>query len=144
MLGPLEVSGPGGRVPITSRKERALLVALAGWGGELLTNDRLTDALWGEQPPRSNVKVLHNLVSGIRKVLGADAIETRPGGYLLRAASDEIDVRRFDRLASEGRRCAAEADWRAADVTAADGRVHFDVWRRAERQYKPFKIGARA
>ena len=85
VLGPLEITGPDGPISITGPKERAVLSVLIAWAGEVVGTDRLTDALWGEQPPRSNVKVIHNLVSQLRKALGADAIETQPGGYVLRA-----------------------------------------------------------
>ena len=47
-------------------------------------------ALWGDCPPPSAHKVLQGHVSTLRKALGANAIETRPPGYLLRAAGTDL------------------------------------------------------
>jgi len=120
ILGPLEIIGPGGPVSITGPRERAVLSVLAAWSEEVVSTDRLTSALWGEQPPQSNVKVIHNLVSQLRKVLGADVIETRPSGYVLRVGPEAVDVRRFDRLLHDGRQHAADGRWQdSADALSA-------------------------
>ena len=58
--------------------------------------------------------MLQNLVLGLRKALGAELIETRPGGYRLRAADDAIDACRFQRFVSSGRRHTAQGEWPAA------------------------------
>src|SRR5829696_7960043 len=117
VLGPLAVTGPTGPLLITGPKERAALSVLIAWAGEEVSIDRLTDALWRHQPPRSNVKVIHNLVSQLRKALGAGAITTVPGGYVLRAAPDAVDIAAFDRLLREGRQHAACGRWPAAAET---------------------------
>ena len=51
---------------------------------------------------------------------------TRPGAYLLRAAGERIDVRRFERLAGEGRRALAA---NAPGQAAADLREALALWR---------------
>ena len=114
MLGPLEVTGPDGPVRITGSKERAALAALIAWPRDVLLTARLTEAVWGQTPPRSSLKMLQNLVLGLRKSLGAELIETRPGGYRLRAADEAIDACRFQRFVSDGRRHAAQGQWQAA------------------------------
>ena len=96
VLGPLQVSGPTGDVALTGRNDRVVLTALAAWPNEALSADRLVDALWGERPPRSSSKVLQNVVLRLRKHLGGSLIETRPGGYALRALEVDIDARRFE------------------------------------------------
>ena len=58
----------------------------------------LADAVWADGPPRSSGKVVQNLVLRLRKVLGNDLIETRPGGYALRAPPEAIDALRFEQL----------------------------------------------
>jgi pimeloyl-ACP methyl ester carboxylesterase/DNA-binding SARP family transcriptional activator len=126
ILGPLQVTGPGGSVEITGPQERRVLAVLAAWAGDVISTDQLVDALWGQWPPRSSLKVLHNLVLRLRKALGADVIETRPGGYVLRAAPDAVDVQCFDRLVSDGRRYAAGGDLQAA---AAALSTALELWR---------------
>ena len=100
-------------LPITGRNERIVLAVLAAWEGDVVSADRLIDALWGDQPPRSATKVVQNLVLRLRKVLGTGAIESRPGGYVLHAA-DRVDIGRFDRLVMEGQASAQASDWEAS------------------------------
>ncbi len=57
---------------------------------------------------------MQNLVLRLRKTLGPSVIDTRPGGYVLNAAPDSIDVRRFERLVAEGRSRATAGDPTAA------------------------------
>ena len=87
--------------------------------GQVLSTERLTEALWGEDPPRSSGKVVQNLVLRLRKMLGPDAIATRSGGYELRTGPDAVDVRRFERLAAEGRTCVAKHDRAGVDALSA-------------------------
>ena len=126
MLGPLEVSGPTGDVALTGRNERVVLTALAASSNEALSADRLVDALWGERPPRSSTKVLQNVVLRLRKRLGGSLIETRPGGYALRAREVDIDARRFEQMVREGREHAESRDLVAASVDLA---AAVDLWR---------------
>lgn len=126
VLGPLDVTGPGGAVEITGPKERLVLTMLTVWVGDVVSTDRLVDAVWGEQPPRSSLKILRNLVLRLRKALGSDVIDTRPGGYVLRAAPDAVDVWRFDRLVDEGRVSAAEGDWEGATAALSTA---INLWR---------------
>src|SRR5207249_8061438 len=101
-----EAAGPDGVLPVSGRNERTVLAVLAAWSGEVVSGDRLIAALWGDDPPRSSTKVVQNLVMGLRKVLGTEAIATRPAGYVLVALSDAVDSRRFERLVAEGREAA--------------------------------------
>jgi DNA-binding SARP family transcriptional activator len=85
-------------VPITGRGERIVLAVLGVWAGEVVSTERLTDALWGDAPPRSSTKMVQNLILQLRKTLGDGVIETQPGGYVLRIGPDASDLRRFDDL----------------------------------------------
>ena len=53
-------------------KQRALLALLLLNPNEVLSRDRLIDALWGESPPPTAAKMLHNYVSQLRRALGGD------------------------------------------------------------------------
>ncbi len=97
ILGPLEVRVGAGVTPIPRRRERALLAALLLRPGELVSTDRLVEAIWGEDPPRTAVGSLQNAVSELRKALGPDVVATRSPGYVLVVDPETIDAVRFER-----------------------------------------------
>jgi predicted ATPase/DNA-binding SARP family transcriptional activator len=102
LLGRLEVEADGIDLTPARPKRRALLALLLLHAGEVVATDDLVEALWGERPPETAHTALHGHISALRKRLGAERIETRPPGYLLRLADgDELDVRRFEHIAAE-------------------------------------------
>jgi predicted ATPase/DNA-binding SARP family transcriptional activator len=105
ILGPLEVADNGREPVIAPGKQRALLAILLLQANEVVSSDRLIEALWGEQPPASAAKSLQVHVSRLRKALGGGEgpIITAPNGYSIRVAPGELDLERFTRLAEEGR-----------------------------------------
>lgn len=111
ILGTLEVLDDGEPVRVGGRNQRALLALLLLNVGEVVSTDRLIDALWGENPPRTAPTSLQNAVSQLRKVLGTDRLATKAPGYVLRLDGDELDIERARGLISEAR--ALEADERA-------------------------------
>jgi DNA-binding SARP family transcriptional activator len=100
LLGPLEARADGVPVSLPGGKPRALLALLLLEAGRVVPVETLIDGLWHDPPP-SAPKVLQAYVSQLRKALGAEAIETRPPGYLLRAAGS--DLTRFEALAESAR-----------------------------------------
>jgi DNA-binding SARP family transcriptional activator len=96
LLGPFE-----GPVEVPGGKPRALLARLLLDAGRVVPAAALVEALWGEVPPPSAPKVLQAHVSALRKVLGPEAIETRPPGYALRGATS--DLVRFEELTERAR-----------------------------------------
>ena len=115
ILGPLEVLAPDGPVPLGGAKQRALLAILLLRANEVVSTDRLIDALWGEEPPETAPKALQVHVSQLRKALGPDAIRTRPPGYALDVTGSELDLDRFRRLREEA---AGSPPARARDLLA--------------------------
>jgi DNA-binding SARP family transcriptional activator len=95
ILGPLEVSDETGPLLLGGLKQRAVLAMLLLEPGRIVSVDRLIDALWGEQPPRTANTSLQNFISQLRKTLGADVLETKPPGYRLRVRPGELDLDRF-------------------------------------------------
>ena len=89
------------------RRDRAVLTALAIRVGQPVSEDQLTEAVWGEQPPRSAHKSLQGCVFRIRQALGNDVIRTSPQGYVLTLPADDVDARRFERLVGRGRELLA-------------------------------------
>jgi DNA-binding SARP family transcriptional activator len=103
LLGPFEVADDSGPIPLRGDKQRAVLARLLLEPGRVVSTDRLIDALWGEQPPRTAPTSLQNFVSQLRKVLGPDAVATKPPGYVLHAERDQLDIARFEQLVVEAR-----------------------------------------
>ena len=102
LLGRFEVEADGVDLTPPRRQHRALLALLLLHADEVVTTDDCVEALWGERPPGTAQTALHGHVSALRKRLGAERIETRPPGYLLRLQDeDAVDIRRFERLAAE-------------------------------------------
>jgi DNA-binding SARP family transcriptional activator len=70
-LGPLEVVGDGSHaLSIGAGRQRALLAFLILRANELVATDRLVEELWGESPPPTAQRMLHNQVSSLRRTLG--------------------------------------------------------------------------
>ncbi len=123
ILGPFDIRDREGRViGLPGGRVRSLLVFLLIQRGELVSVDRIVDALWGEHAPGTAAKAVQGYVSQLRRVLEPDRepgdadglIVTRPPGYALRQDEVTVDATRFVKLAGEGRRAledgsAAEA-----------------------------------
>jgi DNA-binding SARP family transcriptional activator len=117
ILGPLEVSDETGPLLLGGQKQRAVLALLLLEPGRVIGVDRLIDALWGEQPPRTATTSLQNFISQLRKTLGADVLETKSPGYRLRVRPGELDLDRFRVLVESAR--ASEPGERAAKLRHA-------------------------
>jgi DNA-binding SARP family transcriptional activator/WD40 repeat protein len=104
LLGPVLVGGANAAL---GHRDRVVLSALALEPGEVLSPERLADALWGETPPKSWPKVVQGSMMRLRRALGPGAIETTSGGYRLTVADDDVDTLRFERLVARGREFAA-------------------------------------
>ena len=126
ILGPLEASRCGQPLELGVGKQRALLVLLLLRAGEVVSTDRLIDALWGERPPPSALNSVHIYVSQLRKALGNGRLETHGRGYLLALEPEQLDLGRFERLLVDGRELLAsgEPDRAANALRAALGLWH--------------------
>jgi DNA-binding SARP family transcriptional activator len=122
LLGPLEARSGGALVELAGPKQRALLAVLLLDAGRIVSTDRLIDALWGEQPPRTAATSLQNFVSQLRKQLGPDLLVTKPPGYLLRIDPEQLDVNRARALLADARDAPPEE--RAAKIREA-----IEMWR---------------
>ena len=128
ILGPVDVRGDHGSIPLGGPLQRALLADLALHANQALSGDRLVADLWVE-PPSSAPKMVQILVSRLRRALGDDpaapAIVTRPAGYELRWIRIAWTSHCFERLVAAGdARMPADPDGAARDLRAA-----LDLWR---------------
>lgn len=123
ILGPLEVLEDGRLVTLGGPRQRGVLVVLLLSAGEAVQASRLIHDVWDDDPPAAAANVLQGYVSGLRKVLGRNTIETRGSGYaLVLGPGDEMDVHRFEEL-------VGQAESAAPVVAAARLRDALSVWR---------------
>ncbi len=112
ILGPLEVVENGRQLDVGGAKQRALLAILLLHANEVVSTDRLIDALWEDDAPETGRKALQVYVSQLRKTLGKDRITTRSPGYRLQVEPEELDLSRAQRLLQDGEATEALALWR--------------------------------
>jgi WD40 repeat protein/DNA-binding SARP family transcriptional activator len=125
LLGPLEVTGDDGPIALGGTKQRTVLALLLLRANALVPAERLIDEVWADDPPAAVRNVLQSYVSRLRKALGAERLEHRPGGYVMHADADEIDVRCFEALVDEGRaRSATDPESAVHTLRRADA-----LWR---------------
>jgi predicted ATPase/DNA-binding SARP family transcriptional activator len=127
ILGPVEVLVDGAPVRLGGPTQRALLALLAADAGELVPRDRLCDALWPGADAHTAARNVKSYVFSLRKALGAAGtlVQTRPGGYVLELAPEQVDALRFERLVRDGRRALAADPARAAELL----RTALALWR---------------
>jgi predicted ATPase/DNA-binding SARP family transcriptional activator len=112
ILGPLQVSMNGTTMEVKGPKQRALLILLLLHVNEVVSTDKIVDALWGEDVNGREAATLRVHIANLRAALqpgqpkGAQPqlVVTQPPGYLLRIDPDAVDAGRFERLVAEGRR----------------------------------------
>ncbi|MEV4051178.1 BTAD domain-containing putative transcriptional regulator [Amycolatopsis sp. NPDC049688] len=104
ILGPFEVrTDDGALAEVPGARLRGLLVALALEPGQVVPKGTLVDWIWGEHPPAEAPNALQRLVSRLRKALPEGAVDSRPTGYRLVVAPDDVDAVRFERLVGQAR-----------------------------------------
>ena len=106
---------------------------------------QLIEDLWGDRPPASAKPTLETYIYRLRHVLNASGaadglLVTRPGGYMLDAAPECVDVWRFRDFAARGSGALARGD-AAAAVTLVGSALA--LWRGpalADIQEAPFAV----
>jgi DNA-binding SARP family transcriptional activator len=134
LLGPLEVAEQNREAVLGGAKQRSLLAILLLHANEVVATDRLIAELWGESPPATVSKSIQSYVMRLRRELGPERLSTRPPGYVLNVAPDELDLAVFERLRGEARRAEpARAAQKLREALA--------LWRGpplADLAYEPF------
>ncbi|MEU8663947.1 helix-turn-helix domain-containing protein, partial [Actinoplanes philippinensis] len=99
ILGPLTVSRGTTSIRIGAGRHRTVLARLALTPSRSVGLDELITLLWGETAPPAAANVVQTHVSRLRRLLapetGTEAVPTvvwEPGGYVLRADDDAIDL----------------------------------------------------
>ncbi|MFL5799047.1 MAG: protein kinase domain-containing protein [Actinomycetota bacterium] len=125
LLGPIEVVEDGRARSIGGPKQRTVLAHLVLRANNALTQDRLIEEVWGEDPPPAARSTLRGYLSHLRAAVGPERLERRSGGYALLADPSAIDFLRFEALVAEGRTCAPTDP--AGAARAFDGALR--LWR---------------
>src|SRR4051794_37087438 len=126
ILGPLEIRQNGHALPCKGAKQRLLLATLLLHVNEVVSSDRLIEALWGERPPPTANKALQVHVSQLRRLLEPDLLVTRPPGYELHLDDARIDLQQFVAAAGQGRAALAAGRTDQAAAVLADALA---LWR---------------
>ncbi|GAA4056011.1 AfsR/SARP family transcriptional regulator [Nonomuraea soli] len=97
VLGPLTAVTGNVHISLGGSRRRTVLATLLLNVGRVVSTDRLSAAIWGENPPVTARNQVAICVSGLRREFAAagvahDPIVTASSGYLLRLAEDD----RFD------------------------------------------------
>jgi DNA-binding SARP family transcriptional activator len=143
ILGPLEVVGDAGPIRLGGPKQRATLAILLLHANSIVSVDRLADDLYAGAAPVTAVTQVQRQISELRKALapphGAGSpVETRTPGYVIRLASEQLDLDRFERRTEEATRAQARGD---AELAADLLRDALRLWRGAplaDLAYEPF------
>ncbi|GAA2368579.1 hypothetical protein Cme02nite_73190 [Catellatospora methionotrophica] len=127
ILGPVEVWGSDGEIPLDGSKQRTVLAALLLARGRMVSDSHLCRLLWHDNPPATFNAQIYTYVSRLRKYLGnAVTIARQRPGYLLRVDPRQVDSENFARLA----RLGGEA-LKAEDYDLASGLLGqaLELWR---------------
>lgn len=130
LLGPLELATGGKAAGIRSARQRTVLAMLLLDANRVVRLDRITDAIWDDNPPPTAKGQVHTCVSALRELIKTRcpdvSIVTSAAGYEIRLPDTELDVTVFRHLTQAG--LAAAADDRAEEA-AGDLRSALRLWR---------------
>jgi Bacterial transcriptional activator domain len=120
VLGPLQVRHGDRPVRLADdRQQRLLALLLLGANRPVLART-IIDQLFADASGRPPYAAVWGEVSALGARLSVDGRETpitsRPGGYVLAVAPEQLDAHRFERLVADGR--ALERDRRTAQAAA--------------------------
>ena len=99
-----------GRFEVVGRRQRALRPLLATRPSEVVSSDRLVDALWGNDPPANVLDALQTVALCLLGRRRRPCADTATGLYALDVRETDVDAMRFERLADAGRRALAAGD----------------------------------
>ncbi|GAA3816217.1 hypothetical protein GCM10022226_41180 [Sphaerisporangium flaviroseum] len=112
VLGQLEVAEEGRPLSLGPRKQRAVLAVLLTRAGQVVSLDRVIEEVWESAPPATATGTVRAYISNLRTVVEPPraarelprVIVTRPPGYLLAVARDQVDALVFEDAVREARR----------------------------------------
>ena len=130
VLGPLEVTRDGRPLRLGGERQHALLALLLLRANEVVPSEWIVEELF-DGIARDAANALQVAISRLRRSLTDGVLETRPRGYMLHAAANELDSASFEQLAEAGRRLLAAGDAEGAAATLVEA---LELWRGAPLQ----------
>ncbi|MFI1567645.1 BTAD domain-containing putative transcriptional regulator [Streptomyces sp. NPDC020490] len=110
LLGPLGAIADGRPVELGGFNQRAVTGFLLLHANEVVPTSKLIHALWGYDNPATSRKMVHNAVSGLRRIIerharpdGSVRLTTIAPGYRLSVADGHLDLWHFRRQVDLGR-----------------------------------------
>ncbi|MEV0029478.1 BTAD domain-containing putative transcriptional regulator [Nocardia sp. NPDC050793] len=100
VLGAVEITVNGVALTGAAPRHRAVLGYLLLHAGQVLSAERITDAMWGAHPPDTARSQIHAAITAIRRVLrqagAAELLQTRgAAGYVLSPGAGQLDLTEF-------------------------------------------------
>jgi DNA-binding SARP family transcriptional activator/Tfp pilus assembly protein PilF len=122
ILGPVEIRAADRPLDIGHPLQRAVLAVLLLDLNRVVLTEQLIDRVWGSNPPATVRNVLYSYLARLRAALAAGAddrvtLSRRPGGYVLQAGPQQLDLNRFRTLTAEA---AEEGDDARAETLLHD------------------------
>jgi predicted ATPase/DNA-binding SARP family transcriptional activator len=104
ILGQLGARVEDRELPLGPGKQRAVLAILLVNLNRVVATEQLIEWLWPNRAPGRPQTAIQGYVSGLRKIIGREAIETAASGYVLHADPEALDVHRCEALLRKARR----------------------------------------
>ena len=108
LLGPIEVMDGERVVPVPGSRRASVLATLALRPGDLVSVDRIIDAVWEDGPPATARNTVQSHIAYLRRLLGSgdadaagSALVGRPPGYLLTLPAPATDLVEVETVLAE-------------------------------------------
>src|SRR3954453_7554345 len=136
LLGSVDILDEGRVVQVPGERRRSVLATLALRAGEVVSIDKIVDAVWDEAPPATARNTVQAHVSALRKIAGSpEAITAKPPGYVLTAPPPATDLVAVQALIGRAERADGPTErvrllgealsyWRGASLADATGSAY--------------------
>ena len=97
VLGPVTAWQGEREIPLKGSKQRTMFAALLFRSGQVVSDLRLGELLWGDRPPATASAQIHTYASRLRRQLAPAVTITRHHpGYLLQVIYGQVDIDLFE------------------------------------------------
>lgn len=111
VLGCMEVAQDGLAIPIQGARRRSVLATLALNPGEIISVEKIIDAVWGQTPPATARNTVQSHMSALRKLVGdPGSIVNRKPGYQILLPELGTDVLFVQKLLAQAGEATGPAD----------------------------------